>query len=116
MSFGESSEEALVREIKEELDITVTDYKPIWINECFFMDSGKKFHEIGMYYFVSVSGTGFRHYEPVFETKELTRTNTYEWLDLDHLNDISLYPLFIKDEIKTLDGNLKLIITKETEL
>lgn len=116
VSFGESSEEALVREIKEELDITVTDYKPIWINECFFMDSGKKFHEIGMYYSVSVSGTGFSHYEPTFETKELTRTNTYEWLDIDHLNDISLYPLFIKDEIKAFDGNLKLIITKEAEL
>ncbi len=116
VSFGESSEEALVREIKEELDITVTDYKPIWINECFFMDSGKKFHEIGMYYLVNINSTDFSHYESVFETKELTKTNIYEWLDIDNLNGISLYPLFIKDEIIAFDGNLKLIITKEAEL
>ena len=32
--FGESSEEALAREIKEELKINIKDYKPIWVNEC----------------------------------------------------------------------------------
>lgn len=41
VSFGESSADAVIREIREELKITVKDYKPLWINECFFIDSGK---------------------------------------------------------------------------
>lgn len=111
--FGESSEEALVREIKEELNITVTDYKPLWINECFFIDDGRKFHEICMYYLVDISNTDFNNYETVFETKEGNRINTYEWLDIDKLNNFVLYPQFIKDEINNTSKDLKLIITKE---
>lgn len=111
--FGESSEEALVREIKEELDITVTDFKPLWINECFFIEDGRKFHEIGMYYLVDISNTDFNNYETVFETKEENRINTYEWLDIDRLGNYVLYPQFIKDKINNTNRELKLIITKE---
>lgn len=111
--FGESSEEALVREVKEELDITLTDYKPLWINECFFVDDGRKFHEICMYYLVDISNTDFNNYETVFETKEENRLNTYEWLDIDRLGNYVLYPQFIKDEINNTNRELKLIITKE---
>lgn len=35
--FGETSEEALLREMEEELKIDITDYKPLWLNECFFV-------------------------------------------------------------------------------
>lgn len=31
--YGESSAEAIVREMREELGITVTDYRTLWINE-----------------------------------------------------------------------------------
>lgn len=110
--FGESSKDALVREIKEELGVTLTDLKPIWINECFFDDDGKSYHEIGIYYRVDLENTGFAHFEKTFETKESDRTNIYEWLSLDNLDGIMLYPQFIKNEIKKID-NLKLIITKE---
>lgn len=111
--FGESSEEALVREIKEELGVSVSDFKPLWINECFFIDEGRRFHEIGMYYLVDIRNTDFNKYETVFETHEDSRTNTYEWLETDKLDQVTLYPLFIKDEIKDPNKNLKLIITKE---
>ncbi len=37
VTFGETSEEALLREIKEELKIDITDYKPLWLNECFLL-------------------------------------------------------------------------------
>lgn len=43
ITYGESSESAIIREMKEELGVTVTDYRSLWINECFFMDSGTNF-------------------------------------------------------------------------
>lgn len=110
--FGESSKDALVREIKEELGVTLTDFKPLWINECFFDDDGKSYHEIGIYYRVNIEKSGFLHYEKTFEMQEPNRTNCYEWLSIDKLESVTLYPQFIKNEIKDMN-NLKLIITRE---
>lgn len=113
VSFGESTAEALVREIKEELNIDIENYRPLWVNECYFKDNGIDFHEIGMYYLVDVSDTDFSLYEQKFETKEQNRTNFYEWLDISNIDDKILYPKFIKDEINNIDNGLKLIITRE---
>lgn len=115
VSFGESSEVALVREIKEELEILITDYNPLWVNECFFIDNGRKFHEIGIYYLVDISNTDFCRSEAVFEINKANRINTYEWLDINNLESIKLYPEFIKEEIKNPNKDLKLIITNEVE-
>lgn len=113
ITYGESSESAIIREMKEELGVTVTDYRSLWINECFFMDSGTNFHEVGIYYVVNLKNTDFNNYEPIFERREGGKINTYEWLDIDNLDNIKLYPLFVKKEIKNSDKTLKHIITNE---
>ena len=62
-----------------------------------------------------MENTEFDHYESVFELTEGSRVNTYEWLDIDSLESIALYPLFVKTEIKNSDKSLKHIITNEME-
>ena len=113
VTFGETSEEALLREIKEELKINITDYRPLWLNECFFVECCKNFHEIGTYYLVDISKTSFNHFEDEFELKEEHRINVYRWLDIDKLDDYMLYPKFIKNEINNINDDFKLIITRE---
>lgn len=113
VQFGESTEEALIREVKEELNINIITYRPLWVNENFFSDNTTDFHEIGMYYLVDISDTVFNHYENAFEIIEQYKTNYYEWLDIDKLDDSILYPAFIKDEIKNISNELKLLITRE---
>ena len=66
-----------------------------------------------MYYFVDINNTGFTNFENSFELNEENRTDFYEWLDINRLDDVSLYPKFIKDEINNSHDNLKLIITRE---
>lgn len=111
--FAETSEEALLREIEEELKIDITDYKPLWLNECFFVHCKSTFHEIGMYYLVDISKTDFNHFEPEFELQEESRINTYCWLYIDKLDNYLLYPKFIKGEINNINDGFKLIITRE---
>lgn len=106
--FGESTEDALIREIQEELDIEIKDYKPIWVNECFFVDNGVRFHEIGMYYLIDNIEISVNN----FSKQEGNRTNYYEWLDIDEIESYNIYPEFIKTEIKNIN-NLKLIVTRE---
>lgn len=112
VSFGESTEEALVREIKEELKIDISSYKPLWINECFFTESGKQYHEIGMYYIVDIENMEFNCFENDFEINESNRINHFSWLNIDDLDKVVLYPEFIKNEIQNTNGELKLIITR----
>lgn len=113
VAFGETSEDAILREIKEELKIDITDYRPLWLNECFFDECGKNFHEIGMYYYVDISATSFNHFESEFELEEGKRINTYAWLDINNFDNVCLYPKFIKDEINNITDTFKLIISKE---
>lgn len=111
--FGESSKDALIRELNEELHIDVVNYSPLWLNECFFIENGTHFHEVGIYYLVDIENAGFCSFDPKFETYENGRTNHYEWLDIDRLNDINLQPEFIKAEIKRPQKECKLIISRE---
>ena len=85
----------------------------IWVNECFFQEKGESYHEIGMYYLVDIANSHFNHFEKEFQLKERQRTNYYEWLDIDNLSNITLYPEFIKNEIHNIDNNPKLMITRE---
>ena len=53
VEFGETNEQTLVREFKEEMsaDIKVNGLR--WVAEMFFQWSGKDFHQICLYYDVS---------------------------------------------------------------
>ena len=76
------------------------------------VENGKKYHEVGMYYFVNIDNTSFNYFEDEFETKENARVNTYAWLDIESLSNYKLYPEFIKQEVKNI-GNLKLIVSHD---
>lgn len=118
--FGESSKEALQRELCEELGIKAAEMRELWVNECFFTENygerrGADFHEIGIYYYVPLEGTGFNEFAASFEREEAGRKNHYEWLKIGELDGAELYPLFIKNEIRKIGVAPKLIITKERE-
>ena len=46
IEFGEKSEEALIREFKEELELEIDEIKLLSVFESLFMFNGKKLHEI----------------------------------------------------------------------
>ena len=50
IEFGETSLEALAREIKEELGLELKDYKLLDVNENIFVYNGEKAHEICFIY------------------------------------------------------------------
>lgn len=54
LEFGESAKEALIREIKEELGITIKRCTFIGGSEHTFIEEGKKHHEINLAFEVSV--------------------------------------------------------------
>ncbi|MCM1115826.1 MAG: NUDIX domain-containing protein [Clostridium sp.] len=117
VQMHESSQEAIVREIKEELHINIKECRPLWFHECFFVEDvlEEKFHELCMYYFVDIHGTGFDMFDDTFTLAEGNRLNTFEWIAFEELSNQIVYPLFIKDEIYSLPDSLTIRIDEEYE-
>jgi ADP-ribose pyrophosphatase YjhB (NUDIX family) len=53
VEFGETSSEALIREMQEELGQEVHVDRLLWTVESFLEDGGKRLHAIGHYYAIS---------------------------------------------------------------
>ena len=116
VQLHEAAEQAIVREIKEELNIEPKNLRPLWLNQGFFTEdvTGKRFHEICLYYLVDVSGTDLLSRGSRFTMIEAGRTYFYEWIPLSRLENEYLYPLFIKKKIFNLPEHLTVLTEYES--
>jgi 8-oxo-dGTP pyrophosphatase MutT (NUDIX family) len=101
VSLGETAEDAVLREVQEELGIAAKIQRPLWLNQAFFTEdvSGQRFHELCIYYLIDISGTDLLSRGSTFVCREGTRTHRYEWLSFDQLEQEYFYPIFLKKEI-----------------
>ena len=116
VQLHEPAEKAVVREIREELDIEPEIIRPLWLNQGFFTEdvSGARFHELCMYYLVDISKTNLLSRGEKFTMVESGRTYYYEWIPLSRLEDEYLYPLFIKKNIYALPEHLTVLTEYES--
>lgn len=72
VSMGETAENAVIREIKEELGITPKVVRPLWLNQAFFTEDvdNLNYHELCIYYLMDVSDTGLLEKGNKFTSKE----------------------------------------------
>ena len=110
VEFGETAEDAIIREIKEELDITAKIVRPLWLNQAFFTEDVEKsdFHELCLYFLMDISDTDLLSRGDKFVLTERRHTHKFEWLEFDRLKDEYFYPLFLKKEIYNLPSALTL--------
>ncbi|SES42332.1 NUDIX hydrolase [Psychrobacillus sp. OK032] len=102
--LNETSEDAVKREIREELSIEVNVKRLLWVNENFFVEATlqEKFHEICFFYLVELKNDEFISRGNEFTVNENGKIHTYYWKYLEELKDINLYPLFLKERITEL--------------
>lgn len=101
MEFGETVEEAAIRETLEETGEEIKIIKPVYINE--YIDNKDKSKRVINLFFLS---------EIVKEDKsKLTndggKIKSIEWVDLDNLKNINLKPDFLKNLKKNLNEDFK---------
>ena len=114
VNLHESAENAIARELKEELGIEAKIVRPLWFVQDFFIEdeSRDKFHELCVYYLVDVSDTELIKQER-FAGLETKHREVFEWLDIDTLAEQYLYPLFIKEKINILPDSLEMLTEYE---
>ena len=104
VQIGETAEEALLREIREELEVNATIVRPLWLNQAFFNEDVTKinYHEICIYFLVDVKQTKLLSLGDQFVLRENEHTHEFEWLDFLRLKNEYFYPLFLKEKIYNL--------------
>lgn len=111
--MGETAEEAVLREVREELGIDAEIDRPLYFCQNFFTEKVKneRYHEIGLYFLLKIKDGELTEEE--FTIKEGKHTLSFRWLPLGRLKDEFFYPEFIKSEILEIPQHLKMIIEKE---
>ena len=103
VKMNESAEQAIIREIQEELNIDCNIIRPLWLSQSFFNEEDDKidYHELCIYYLIELSDKDL-YKKDKFILNERNHTFEFKWLEFDKLKDEYLYPLFIKKEIYNL--------------
>ena len=101
VKMGETAEQAVVREIWEELGVTLKIARPLWLNQAFFTEDvdGIRYHELCIYFLIDIENTDLLERGNSFTLTEGKHTHTFEWLAFDSLKDEYFYPIFLKKQI-----------------
>ena len=113
--MGERAEDAVLREVREELGIEARILRPLWLSQSFFNEdvAHVDYHELCLYFLVDASATDLLTRGDRFRGPELRHVHDFEWLPFERLKDEYFYPLFLKTEIYRLPDGLTLRTDRE---
>ena len=99
----ETSEQALVREMQEELDVTVRVERLLWIVENFFEYDSQRYQELGLYFLMAFpEDSGLYEKRDVYEGREEGLKLFFQWYPLDTLDQIRILPSFLSTGLRSI--------------
>jgi ADP-ribose pyrophosphatase YjhB (NUDIX family) len=111
---GESAEETLIREMQEELGIDVQVERLVFVVENFFEFRDIKFHELNFYFLMKLPEDCYLYNgEKHFERPEHNEALIFDWLPIDELARLEVYPEFLRTALKQLPEQITHIINRE---
>jgi 8-oxo-dGTP pyrophosphatase MutT (NUDIX family) len=115
MEHGESGWECIAREMREELEEEVTVERLVWFVENFFEHQGMKWHEVGLYFLVSLgSGSRFFGAGPHYGVEaEIDLKFRLEWFDVEKLDGVRLLPSFLRKRMRSLPEQVEYVVHRD---
>lgn len=111
VEFHESSEQALVREMQEELGLAVHVDRLVYLDEAFFEYDSKQYHEIGFYYLVSLEDAEhdyFQREEPFVGLEDDGRL-IFQWFSEQEISDLEVYPEILRTRLHDIMNGTEMI-------
>lgn len=109
VEFGEQTEETVVRELREEIDVEAKIIRQIWYVEDFYDYNGEKYHEIGVYYLTDIEDK-MKDKEKEYIGCEGDKKLTYKWFKLINLEKIEIFPVFLKSRLNNTPKNIEKLV------
>lgn len=116
VAFGETNEQTLIREFREEIgaEISVGDLK--WVGEAFFPLGENLCHQICLYYEVTLTDQTTPR-EGKFLTREQVEGRKFQlefhWIPVEELKSLGVYPTQIPELLEKLDGGVQHFVYRE---
>ena len=104
VQIGETTEDALIREMTEELDVKATLSGLAFIVENFFHYEEEAFHELGFFFKVDGSKLNLPQHEEIREDIQ------FFWHDANNIEYLNLKPKFLISELKNMSDIPKHIV------
>ena len=106
--LGEPAEAALVREVREELDIDLPLHRLVFISESFFTLMGTRYHEMALYHLMEAPPELLARGDS-FTRVEGDEVHHFRWVKFEELRDLSFFPIFLKERIFSLPASPEFI-------
>lgn len=110
ISFGETSDEALIREFREEFHADIRLERLLMVGENFCPWGNLPCQQINLYYLVSLSDATQIPSEGIFhgfDEQGNVRTDVeFHWIELDSLSHLKVYPFEAKPYLITLPEHI----------
>ena len=114
VELGESSGEAIARELKEELGFKVDIIRPLFSLENFFKrPNGSLVHENSVYFEATSEEFPEEDWELVENDKGVLKKLTYKWVTVEEFKKEDVRPDFLKEKLTNLSDNFEQIVIRE---
>lgn len=111
--IGETLENGLIREYKEEMDADIACKRLLWSEESFWQWHGRQAHSIAFYYLVEPCEESAMPDNDEFIPQKDNTDVLVGWMPIDKLQDIAIYPRFLSKEIFDLNGAPKHFVSQD---
>ena len=110
----ETTSQTLVREMEEEIGVKVEIKRLLFVVENFFDWENTKAHELGFYYLITVPhNSKLMQTEEPFNSIDNETQLAFNWLSIDKLVELPIYPVFLRKALKDLPTCIMHVINKE---
>lgn len=116
VEMGEAARESLTREIREELGAEAEVGRLVWVLENFFDFDGTPFHEIGLYFDLSLPDGSSAIRADEFERRDDDgELLIFRWVPINGLDSLRVLPSFLADGLRELPAQTAHVVWRDDE-
>lgn len=112
VKIGETLEAELIRETLEEMGVKIECKRMLWSEECFWEWNKKQAHNIAFYYLIGLCEELDIPDDGEFVSQKDNCKVVIGWMPIEKLQELTICPEFLKEEIYHLDEPMKHFISR----
>ena len=112
IKIGETLEEGLIREYREEIGVDISCEKLLWSEECFWEWNGRTAHNFAFYHLIRLCEPASLPDIEAFIPHKDNHNVVFGWMPIEEIQHVTIYPEFLKEELSHLDGPMKHFVSR----